>query len=406
MEREYQYYVSLWADHENGADIRLNGLGELLLSRMKSYNCSERKLHLKIGRQKSLADGTLSVLFYFESMVVFFFVICKILYGTVSLGGFYLYVNAFVQTVFNITETLRQGGVLKDSMNYYDAYPMLWGLNSREASLKHDRKAENSTGKDEIVLKNVSFQYPGSNQWILKNLNLTIQKGECIALVGRNGAGKSTLVKLLTGLYSLKDGQILIQGRDIQMLGKNELFQLFGVVNQDFRLFATTVEENIAADNVDIDRQRVRDIVAMVGLSELLEMGGLMQQVSRVLSEEGILFSGGEEQKIAIARALYKDAPIVIMDEPAASLDPIAEQEINALLKQFSKKRTTLVISHRLSTCTFCSRIIVLDDGRIVEDGTHEELLLRNGLYASMWKAQAEHYRVTEIYGKGEASKS
>lgn len=224
-------------------------------------------------------------------------------------------------------------------------------------------------------------------------MNLTIRKGEHIAIVGRNGAGKSTLIKLLTGLYSLETGQIFIHGKEIRKWEESELYSLFGVVYQDYRLLAASVEENITAGAENVDRERVRNVMSSVGLWDMVGEEGLRHSVSRYLSEKGILFSGGEEQKLAIARALYKNAPIVVMDEPAAALDPIAEQEINALLNRLSETHTALVISHRLSTCMACDRILVLDDGRIVEDGTQQELIKQGGIYAKMWETQARHYK-------------
>ncbi len=400
VEREYQYYVKLRADYENGADIRLNGLRKMLQARMKTYNCSERKMHFAIGRQNALADGSLSVLLYVENIAVIFFIICKILYGTVSIGGFYLYANAFVQAISYLTEIMRQAGELKVAMSYYDAYPALWELNRKSVLQQSFSTAAGDCEEDsgeklsyDIVFRNVSFRYPGSSQWILKNLNLTIRKGEHIAIVGRNGAGKSTLIKLLTGLYSLETGQIFIHGKEIRKWEESELYSLFGVVYQDYRLLAASVEENITAGAENVDRERVRNVMSSVGLWDMVGEEGLRHSVSRYLSEKGILFSGGEEQKLAIARALYKNAPIVVMDEPAAALDPIAEQEINALLNRLSETHTALVISHRLSTCMACDRILVLDDGRIVEDGTQQELIKQGGIYAKMWETQARHYK-------------
>ena len=256
-----------------------------------------------------------------------------------------------------------------------------------------------------IELEHVSFTYPGSRIPTLKDLNLTIRPGEKIALVGLNGAGKSTLVKLLCGLYRPTSGTIRVGGRPISSFGKEEYFSMIAAVFQDVKLLPLTIAQNVASDNgEDIDRQRVRQCLSLAGLWEMVD--GLPQKedtpLGRGVLDDGIDLSGGERQKVWMARAFYKEAPILILDEPTAALDPLAEQEIYEKYVQMSEGKTSLFISHRLASTRFCDRIWLMENGRITEQGSHEELMEKNGAYARLFEVQGRYYRKEES-GKTEA---
>ncbi len=256
-----------------------------------------------------------------------------------------------------------------------------------------------------IELEHVSFTYPGSRVPTLKDLNLTIRPGEKIALVGLNGAGKSTLVKLLCGLYRPTSGTIRVGGRPISSFGKEEYFSMIAAVFQDVKLLPLTIAQNVASDNgEDIDRQRVRQCLSLAGLWEMVD--GLPQKedtpLGRGVLDDGIELPGGERQKVWMARAFYKEAPILILDEPTAALDPLAEQEIYEKYVQMSEGKTSLFISHRLASTRFCDRIVLLENGRITEQGSHEELMEKNGAYAGLFEVQGRYYRKEES-GKTEA---
>ena len=256
-----------------------------------------------------------------------------------------------------------------------------------------------------IELEHVSFTYPGSRVPTLKDLNLTIRPGEKIALVGLNGAGKSTLVKLLCGLYRPTSGTIRVGGRPISSFGKEEYFSMIAAVFQDVKLLPLTIAQNVASDNgEDIDRQRVRQCLSLAGLWEMVD--GLPQKedtpLGRGVLDDGIDLSGGERQKVWMARAFYKEASILILDEPTAALDPLAEQEIYEKYVQMSEGKTSLFISHRLASTRFCDRIVLLENGRITEQGSHEELMEKNGAYAGLFEVQGKYYRKEES-GKTEA---
>ena len=238
-----------------------------------------------------------------------------------------------------------------------------------------------------IEFEDVSFAYPDTNRMILEHVNLRLSGQERIALVGRNGCGKSTLIKLLCRLYDPTEGRILLDGVDIRTFPRQEYMKMLSVVFQDFHIFADSLAGNIAmADTVD--REYAASIVDRVGLG----LTDLDQPLLRHLDEKGIEVSGGEGQKIAIARALYKDAPLVILDEPTAALDPLAESEIYEKFNLLVEGKLALFISHRLSSCRFCDRILVMQDGRIAQDGSHEELASSEGLYQQMWNAQKQYY--------------
>ena len=250
-----------------------------------------------------------------------------------------------------------------------------------------------------IELEHVSFTYPGSRVPTLKDLNLAIRPGEKIALVGLNGAGKSTLVKLLCGLYRPTSGTIRVGGRPLSSFGREEYFSMIAAVFQDVKLLPLTIAQNVASDNgEDIDRQRVRQCLSLAGLWEMVD--GLPQKedtpLGRGVLDDGIDLSGGERQKVWMARAFYKEASILILDEPTAALDPLAEQEIYEKYVEMSEGRTSLFISHRLASTRFCDRIWLMENGRITEQGSHEELMEKNSAYARLFVVQGKYYRKEE----------
>jgi len=390
VSRAYMYYTKVRADYEMGADIRVNGLFALLRQKFDAYNKNESRMHFQIGKYDFLADITTTVALFTQTVILYGFLTCKILYGSIALGGFYLYANAFSQFMDCITDTIRNVSDLQLAMEYYVAYPLLWEM--QKSSGDHQCICEpNETVK--IEFKNVSFHYPGNDIWILRRLSLTIQPGEHISIVGINGAGKSTLVKLMMGLYTPQEGEILLNGKPIHFMSRTQVYSHFSVVFQDFRLLAAEVGANIAASE-KYDEAEMRHVIADVDLDRRLREDGSHAVVSRRITDRGVVFSGGEENKIAIARALYKDAPLIIMDEPAASLDALAEEQINLLMRKLGRSKTTITISHRLSSCRTSDRILVIDGADIKEDGSHNKLMRLNGLYAQMWNAQAKHFQV------------
>ena len=240
----------------------------------------------------------------------------------------------------------------------------------------------------------VSFKYPGSGTWALRHVNLKFKVGRRLAIVGENGSGKTTFIKLLCRLYDPQEGQILLNGIDIRKYRYDDYMKLFSVVFQDFRLIAQPLGDNVAG-SMEYDRERVRQALTDAGFGDRLDSmpQGLDTMLYKNLSDDGVEISGGEAQKIAIARALYKDAPFIILDEPTAALDPIAEAEIYGKFDEIAGDKTAVYISHRLSSCKFCDEIAVFQDGRIVQRGSHEALVAdEEGKYYQLWSAQAQYY--------------
>jgi ABC-type multidrug transport system fused ATPase/permease subunit len=247
-----------------------------------------------------------------------------------------------------------------------------------------------------IEFENVSFSYPGGKRQVLKNINLKFRPGETVVLVGLNGAGKTTFIKLLTRLYDPTEGRILLDGRDIKEYDTAELYKMFGIIFQDFGKYAASVSENIEFGNVnkEPDEKRVREAAVQANAQMFIDKlaDGYDTPLMRYFETNGIELSIGQWQKLAIARAFYSDADILILDEPTASLDPIAEQEIFNQFDALRADKTTIFVSHRLSSATIASKIVVLEYGELVEEGTHKELMAKGGKYYELFSTQANRY--------------
>lgn len=310
----------------------------------------------------------------------------------ISLGDFSMCVAAasiLYQSLFAIAGGLQQ---ITNRCNYAHRY--LEYLEYPAAMEKGSRSVKN--GEHTIEFADVSFRYPRAENYVLRHINLKIRSGEHLSIVGLNGAGKTTLVKLLCRLYDVTEGAILIDGVNIKEYSEEEYRRLFAVVFQDFQLFAFSMKENVALDGAGhAAPERVEDVLKLTGLSEDVQKlpEGIDTMIFKSYDEHGTELSGGQQQKTAIARALYRDAPIVILDEPTAALDPIAEYEIYCQFETLVGGKTAIYISHRLSSCRFCDKIAVFADDTIREYGTHDELVvMEDGIYAEMFHEQAKYY--------------
>ncbi len=264
--------------------------------------------------------------------------------------------------------------------------------NMYQGSLTTEKRSDR---RYQVEFRDVSFKYPGTDAWALRHVSLKFQLGRRLAVVGQNGSGKTTFIKLLCRLYDPTEGQILLNGIDIRKYRYDDYIAIFSVVFQDFQLLALPLGQNIAA-SLDYDRELAEQCLEKAGFSCRLEemKKGLDPCLYRNFENDGIEVSGGEAQKLAIARALYKDAPFIILDEPTAALDPMAEMEIYQKFDQIAGDKTAVYISHRLSSCRFCDEIVVFDQGRLVQQGTHKGLLSdQEGKYSQLWNAQAQYYQ-------------
>lgn len=252
-----------------------------------------------------------------------------------------------------------------------------------------------NAGAYELKLEGVSFRYPGAEEDVLHKVDLTIAPGEKLAIVGLNGAGKTTLVKLLCGFYDPTEGRVLLNGKDIRDFDRRQYYRLFSAVFQDFSVMEATLGENVSQEMDLQDEARVWDCLEKAGLAERVRAmpQGLSTHIGRQVFEDGIELSGGELQRLMLARALYKDGPVLVLDEPTAALDPIAENDIYQKYSGMTAGRTSLFISHRLASTRFCDRILFLADGGIAEEGTHQSLLEKNGRYAQLFQIQSRYYQ-------------
>lgn len=323
---------------------------------------------------------------------VYLFVGLKALSGAFGPGKVVEYYGVMTAMISAFSELAWTLGLMRSNRRYLEEDLAFFDLQS-EMQNGTRSVGEIDPQNVEFAFRDVSFRYPGSEPLVLEHLNLTIRTGERLAVVGRNGSGKSTMIKLLCRLYDPTEGSITVNGVDIREFDYAEYLKLFGVVFQDFTLLAFTIAENVAAgETYDADKVMQCLDTAGVGARVCRMPKSIDQCRTKLYEEDGEDLSGGEDQKVAIARALYKDAPFVILDEPTAALDPKSEAEIYARFNDMTGGRTAVYVSHRMSSCRFCDRIVVFADGRVVEDGTHESLLAENGAYAELWNAQAQHY--------------
>lgn len=324
---------------------------------------------------------------------IYLFTCLKAWGGAFDVGSITQYVGsatALSANIFALTELL---GELKTNTGYLEkTFAFLDIPNSMyQGSLTTEKRSDRQY---EVEFKHVSFRYPGSQLWALKNVSMKFKVGSRLAIVGENGSGKTTFIKLLCRLYDPQEGEILLNGIDIRKYNYHDYMGIFAVVFQDFQLLSQSLGTNVAG-STKYDREKVIKALNDAGFGERLKTmpNGLDTQLYKDYTENGIEVSGGEAQKIAIARALYKDAPFIILDEPTAALDPIAEAEIYSKFNDIAGDKTAIYISHRLSSCKFCDEIIVFHEGRIVQRGTHEELLVnKKGKYYELWNAQAQYY--------------
>jgi ATP-binding cassette subfamily B protein len=321
---------------------------------------------------------------------VYLFIGVKGLYGLFGIGSLVMYCGSFMQIINGVMMLANTLGKLEEIVPLARCYFEILDIKD---DMTYGDKVLDLNDKFEIEFRNVSFKYPSSDNYALQNINIKINNGENLAVVGRNGSGKTTFIKLLCRLYDVTDGEILINGINIKEYTKDSILKLYSVVFQDFKIFSTTLAQNISASE-DYDSDKLYDALDKANIKDrVLAMEHKEKTyLYKDIDKSGVEISGGEAQKLALARALYKDAPIVILDEPTAALDPIAENEIYSRFNSFVQGKTAIYISHRLSSCAFCDNIAVFDKAKLVEFGTHNDLLNNNGKYNELWNAQAKYY--------------
>lgn len=386
---EGMYMATVIANESNAKDFRLYGLQDYWLGKSKNGKIgrSFTEYGIFVGRNRAKFSFVVQLL----AGYIYIYVSVMAMSGSISTGDVLMYAGAIITMMTSVQEAILK----YNEIAYNNEYLKLYEEFIKRPNMHYDGTLPIEKRNDkryELSFHNVSFKYPGSDKYILKDINMTFNIGEKLALVGLNGAGKTTLIKLLLRLYEPTEGEIRLNGIDIGKYDYDEYVQIFSVVFQDFGIFDFPLDENIAASE-DVDSARVKKVIGQVGLTELVN--SLPDKEHTLLYHEngdGVALSGGEAQKVAIARALYKDAPFVILDEPTAALDPIAEAEIYENFDILVGDKTAIYISHRMSSCKFCDRIVVINNGRIEEEGCHDSLMQKNGLYAKMYNTQANYY--------------
>ena len=385
------YLVNVMLEERRADDIRIGHLDHFLDVQFGKAMEHFLPMYLDFARFSAITDGKNALLSLLSNFAAYLVIGARALYGVLPIGDVLLYAGSVTRAMSDLQTFLATGS----EFDYINSYLSTYEDFIAQPSMAYDGTLpieKRDDGQYEFAFHDVSFSYPGTNIPVLEHVTLSFAVGEKTALVGRNGAGKTTLIKLLCRLYEPTSGYITLNGIDIRKYSYKEYTQAFSVVFQDFHLFSLPLDENIAA-GTEIDEAALQSSLAKVGLTDRVQQ--LPQGVRTRLynnNGSGVALSGGEAQRTAIARALYKDAPFVILDEPTAALDPIAEAEIYEQFSQMTAGKTAVYISHRMSSCKFCDRIIVLDHGRIAEDGTHDTLLANHGIYANLYETQAQYY--------------
>ena len=393
--REMNYYSGVMVDKDMAKEIKLLGLADTFTERYENvfvrYYKGLKRLILKEGVSQ-IVVGFISTL---VNCALFGYIAYSVIFMDGMIGDYSLYsgaltsIGGYVATLLTSTATIYEGTLFIDNVMTFMKEKST--VTSPENAILPERGCDHT-----IELVDVSFKYPGTERYVLKNVNLRLDPRESVVLVGLNGAGKTTLIKLITRLYDPTEGKILLDGRDIREYDVRAVYDMFGIIFQDYGKYAETAGENIRLG--DVNREYTKDDIIKAAeqgnaagfISEL--PAGYDTPLTRMFEENGLELSGGQWQKISISRAFYKDSDILILDEPTASLDPLAEQEVFNQFANLSQNKITLFVSHRLSSAVGATKIVVIDGGEIAEVGNHEELMKLGGKYAALFSIQAERY--------------
>lgn len=400
--RQMGYSNRVAAEMNWAKDIRLFGMQEWLND---IYNRTLAVFDAFIMRGQSvclLANVVDAVMTVLRNGIAYAYLITLTIQGELSASEFLLYFSAvtgftawitgILKSVTELRKNSNEISTLREYLEVPEVFLFEEGTPLKASELE----------KCEIELRDVSFRYSNAEKDTLSHINLTIHPGERLAIVGLNGAGKTTLVKLICGFYDPTEGAVLLNGQDIRQYNRRDYYALFSAVFQEFQLLPSTVADNVAQE-VSADEKRVKNCLEKAGLLEKIEglPQGIYNHVGKEVYDDGIDFSGGELQRLMLARALYKESKMLVLDEPTAALDAIAEHEMYLKYKEMTEGNSSVYISHRLASTRFCDRIILLADGGIAEEGTHDSLLASNGRYAELFQIQSKYYQEGELSDEG-----
>ena len=392
--RKRHRYTSLAQDFSYGKDIRLFDLSDMVLSYYQQVLRDYLDLLRQIARRE-FHFNQLPLLIRLSSTGISLGILLRLaLSGSINSANIAFYLTAYIglmqlldQMASKLSIIVSEGRYVQEFLNFMD----------QDLQAESGNQLLPANADIEVEFRDVSFHYPGSEKMVLDHLNLTLHAGEKLALVGVNGAGKSTLVRLMTGLFTPSSGQVLINGIDTRDLDRTSLFKAFSVVFQSEKPLAITVAQQLAGSLDEINRTKVEAVLRETGLWDKVATSpqGMDSNLLKLIDPEGLMLSGGESQKLMLARALYKDAPAFILDEPTSALDALAESQLYKEFAHVLENKTGLFISHRLASTSFCDRIVLLSQGKIAEVGTHEELMSADGLYYQMFTTQGKYYQTS-----------
>ncbi len=398
--RQMSYYSDLMVNKDIVKEIRMFDLSDQFIERYNNvfsrYYAGMRRLIVR----ESVWQIVLTVLSSVVNCVFFALIAMKVFSGSIQIGDYSLYTGALtsiattVAGLIRVSATVYEGTLFIDNLiSFMKETPRVVPVGEKPISMAYGQPHT-------IEFVNVSFSYPGSDRKVLKNINLKFRPGETVVLVGLNGAGKTTFIKLLTRLYDPTEGKILLDGHDLREYDPKELYRMFGIIFQDFGKYAVSVSDNIRFGDIHRTEEegQIQEAAKQANADDFIERlpHDYDTPLMRYFEPEGIELSIGQWQKLSIARAFYSESDILILDEPTASLDPLAEQEIFNQFDQLRQEKTTIFVSHRLSSATVASKIVVLEYGELIEEGTHKELMARQGRYYELFTTQASRYLETE----------
>lgn len=398
--RKMNYYASVLVDKDRIKEVRMFDLGDTFIGRFQEAF----KEYYQGLRNLILAESGWHILISFVScctnLVFYILIALRVFTGAIQIGDYSLYTGAIASIATTISTIITTSAMVYEGTLFIDN--LITFMKEKQTvipSVASPVSVSRGVGHT-IEFQNVSFRYPGTERYVLKNVNLTIRPGETVVLVGLNGAGKTTLIKLLTRLYDPTEGVVLLDGRDIREYDTKALYQMFGIIFQDYGKYADTVAENIRYGDIhkEYDLENIHEAARQSAAEEYISAlpDGYETPLMRIFEPNGRELSIGQWQKLAIARAFYGESDVLILDEPTASLDPLAEQEIFRQFDLLRADKTTIFVSHRLSSATVADQVIVLEDGQVIENGTHNELMAMGGKYHKLFSTQAERYIAKE----------